>query len=51
MLDELTFYTYTQDPDTEAVLNELEDKTTHTLDALRYAIEKLRRKRKHSGTW
>lgn len=49
--DELTFYKYKQDPITEEVFNQLEDKKNHTIDALRYAIEKLRRKRKRSGTW
>lgn len=51
VIDELTFYKYKQDPDTEEVLNQLEDKKNHTIDALRYAVEKLRRKRKRSGTW
>lgn len=49
--DELTFYKYKQDPNTEEVLDQLEDKKNHTIDALRYAIEKLRRKRKRMGTW
>lgn len=49
--DELQFYKWKQDKDTEEILNELEDKKNHTIDALRYAIEKLRRKRKRSGTW
>ena len=49
--DELTFYRYKQDPITEEVFNVLEDKKNHTIDALRYAIEKLRRKRKRMGTW
>lgn len=49
--DELTFYRYKQDPITEVVSNQLEDKKNHTIDALRYAIEKLRRKRKRMGTW
>lgn len=49
--DELQFYKWQQDPDTEEILNKLEDKKNHTIDALRYAVEKLRRKRKRSGTW
>jgi len=51
VIDELTFYKWKIDKDTEEVTNELEDKKNHTIDALRYAIEKLRRKRKRSGTW
>lgn len=51
VIDELTFYRWKIDKDTEAITNVLEDKKNHTIDALRYAIEKLRRKRKRSGTW
>lgn len=51
VIDELMFYKWKIDKNTEEITNELEDKKNHTIDALRYAIEKLRRKRKHSGTW
>lgn len=42
-IDELTFYSYKTDPKTEEVLPILEDKKNHVIDAIRYAIEKLRR--------
>lgn len=41
--DELTFYSYKVDALTGAVLPLLEDKNNHTIDALRYALEALRR--------
>jgi len=41
--DELTFYSYKQDPLTEEILPVLSDKKNHTIDALRYALEALRR--------
>lgn len=40
---ELTHYSYKTDPLTEKVLSDLEDKDNHTIDALRYALEALRR--------
>lgn len=44
--DELALYSYKIDPDTERVLPLLDDKHNHTIDALRYACEGLRRARK-----
>jgi phage terminase large subunit len=41
--DELTFYSYKTDPLTDEILPVLEDKQNHTIDALRYALEALRR--------
>lgn len=41
--DELTLYSYKVDKRTAEVLPELEDKKNHVIDALRYAVEKLRR--------
>ena len=41
--DELTLYSYKIDKRTNEVLPELEDKKNHVIDALRYAVEKLRR--------
>lgn len=41
--DELTLYSYKRDPQTEEILPVLEDKNNHTIDALRYALEELRR--------
>jgi phage terminase large subunit len=43
--DELTYYSYKQDPLTDEILPVLEDKQNHTIDALRYALEALRRVR------
>lgn len=40
---ELTLYSYKRDPQTEEILPILEDKNNHTIDALRYALEELRR--------
>lgn len=40
--DELTLYSFKTDKKTEEVLPELEDKYNHVIDALRYAVEKLR---------
>jgi phage terminase large subunit len=40
---ELTRYCYKTDPQTGEVLPMLEDKNNHTIDALRYALEELRR--------
>ena len=40
---ELRDYSYKIDPHTEEVLSDLEDKNNHTIDALRYALEELRR--------
>lgn len=41
--EELTLYAYKIDPHTEEVLPVLGDKNNHTIDALRYALEELRR--------
>lgn len=43
VINELTRYSYKIDPLTEEVLPLLEDKDNHTIDALRYALEALRR--------
>lgn len=40
---ELQLYSYKVDKDTEEVLPVLDDKNNHTIDALRYALEELRR--------
>lgn len=42
-IDELTLYSYKIDKLTGMVLPVLEDKKNHVIDALRYAVEKLRR--------
>jgi phage terminase large subunit len=41
--DELTLYSYKTDPATGQVLPLLEDKQNHVIDALRYAVEAVRR--------
>lgn len=41
--EELTLYSYKTDPQTGEILPLLEDKNNHTIDALRYALEELRR--------
>lgn len=41
--EELTLYAYKTDPQTGEVLPVLEDKNNHVIDALRYALEELRR--------
>jgi phage terminase large subunit len=41
--DELRTYSYKTDPHTGEILPVLEDKNNHTIDALRYALEELRR--------
>lgn len=41
--EELTLYAYKQDDQTGEILPVLEDKNNHTIDALRYALEALRR--------
>lgn len=41
--NELRLYSYKIDPQTEEILPLLEDKNNHTIDALRYALEELRR--------
>lgn len=43
VIDELTHYAYKTDPATNAVLPVLEDKHNHLIDALRYALEGVRR--------
>lgn len=48
VIDELSSYSYKIDPQTEEVLPILDDKKNHTIDALRYACEGLRRARKPS---
>lgn len=44
VVDELTLYSYKTDKKSGQVLPELEDKKNHTIDALRYALESVRRK-------
>lgn len=41
--EELASYSFKIDPHTEEILPALEDKNNHTIDALRYALEELRR--------
>jgi phage terminase large subunit len=41
--EELTLYSYKTDEHTGEILPVLEDKNNHTIDALRYALEELRR--------
>ena len=43
VINELTLFAYKIDPHTEEILSELDDKNNHTIDALRYALEELRR--------
>ncbi|MGK9168360.1 PBSX family phage terminase large subunit [Inquilinus limosus] len=43
LIDELALYSYRTDPKTGAILSELEDRENHAVDALRYAVEGLRR--------
>ena len=43
VIDELTHYKYKIDPLTDAVTPVLEDKHNHLIDALRYALESIRR--------
>lgn len=45
-IDELTLYSYKVDKLTEQVLPDLADKKNHVIDSLRYAVEKVRRKKK-----
>jgi len=45
VIDELTHYAYKTDPLTDTIIPELEDTKNHTIDALRYAVESVRRKR------
>lgn len=42
-IDELTFYSWKVDPQTEEVLPVLDDKKNHVIDACRYAVEGKRR--------
>lgn len=42
-IDELTLYSYKQDPLTDQVLPVLEDKNNHVIDAIRYAFEGARK--------
>jgi phage terminase large subunit len=41
--NELTLYSYKTDPQTGEILPVLDDKNNHTIDAIRYALEELRR--------
>lgn len=41
--DEFIYYSYKIDPKTHKVTNELADKDNHVIDAVRYAVEELRR--------
>lgn len=43
LIDELTVYSWKVDPMTSLVLPQLEDKDNHLIDALRYAVEAVRR--------
>ena len=43
VIRELKAYSYKIDPHTEEITSVLEDKNNHTIDALRYALEELRR--------
>jgi phage terminase large subunit len=43
VINELTLYAYKTDQQTNEILPVLEDKNNHTIDALRYALEELRR--------
>lgn len=43
VIEELTLYAYKTDEHTGEILPALEDKNNHTIDALRYALEELRR--------
>jgi phage terminase large subunit len=43
VIEELTLYAYKVDEHTGEILPMLEDKNNHTIDALRYALEELRR--------
>jgi phage terminase large subunit len=42
VIDELTTYSFKRNPLTDQILPLLEDKKNHVIDALRYAVEKLR---------
>lgn len=44
VIDELSLYEYETDPDDDQVLSRLRDRDNHTIDALRYALEQMRRK-------
>jgi phage terminase large subunit len=41
--DELSLYSYKVDQQTDEVLPQLDDKHNHVIDALRYAVESMRR--------
>ena len=43
VIEELRLYAYKKDPLTDEILPVLEDKNNHTIDALRYALEGVRR--------
>jgi len=43
LIDELAVYSYRIDPKTGAIRSEVEDRDNHAVDALRYAVEGLRR--------
>jgi len=43
LIDELAVYSYRTDPKTGAIRSEVEDRDNHAVDALRYAVEGLRR--------
>lgn len=47
--DELSLYSYKVDPQTDEVLPQLDDKHNHVIDALRYAVEGMRRGRVETG--
>ncbi len=43
VIDEFTYYSYERDKQTEEVLPKFEDDHNHTIDAVRYAVESIRR--------
>ena len=43
LIDELALYSYRTHPKTGEIQSELEDRDNHAVDALRYAVEALRR--------
>lgn len=51
VIDELTLYSYETDPLTGEVLPKLADKNNHTIDALRYACEGVRKARVLDKEW
>lgn len=48
VIDELTYYSWKIDEQTQEILPVLEDKKNHTIDSLRYALEEVRRGRRRA---